>query len=79
VPRALCVELARVTDNRPMQWRMVRSIGTAAGLDDAAADAAIAYAIDREWLIGEGQPAHSICLIEGGRTVTSERRPRTRR
>jgi hypothetical protein len=63
------VELARVTGSRPQQWRMVRSIVTAGALDDPAADAAIAYAIGREWLIGEGQPTHSICLTEVGRRL----------
>jgi hypothetical protein len=48
--RALCVELARVAGNRPMQYRSVRPIGIAAGLDDAAADAAIAYAVEKGWL-----------------------------
>ena len=48
--RALCVELARVTGNRPMQYRMVRPIVIAAGLDDADADAAIAYAVEKGWL-----------------------------
>jgi hypothetical protein len=54
--RALRVELARVTDNRPMQYRMVSPIAQAAGLDDATADVAIAYAVERGWLLGEGDP-----------------------
>jgi hypothetical protein len=49
--RALCVELARVTAGRPLQWRMARLITTAAGLDDAAAYTAIAHAIRKGWLI----------------------------
>ena len=49
--RALCVELARVTAGRPLQWRMARLIVTAAGLDDAAAYTAIAHAIRKGWLI----------------------------
>jgi hypothetical protein len=51
---SLCVELARVTGNRPMQYRMVRPIVIAAGLDDAAADAAIAYAVEKGWLTRRG-------------------------
>jgi hypothetical protein len=39
--------LARMTDSRPMQYRMVRPIVIAAGLNDAAADVAIAYAVER--------------------------------
>jgi hypothetical protein len=69
--RALCVELARVTGNRPMQYRMVQPIVIAAGLDDAAADAAIAYAVEKGWLTTDvsedesGAPP-SICLTNDG-------------
>ena len=52
----------------------------AAGLDDAAADAAIAYAVEKGWLTTDlaedaPGPAHSICLTDDGRTlaVTSKR------
>ena len=65
--RALCVELARVTANRPLQWRMVRMIGPAIGQDEAAVDAAIAYAVEQGWLLAAGNPAHSICLSDAGR------------
>ena len=74
--RALCVELARVTGNRPMQYRMVRPTVIAAGMDDAAADAAIAYAVEKGWLttdVAEDAPgpAHSICLTDDGRTLAA--------
>src|SRR5260370_21250761 len=65
--RALCVELARVTDGRPLQWRMVRLIGPAVGQDEAAVDAAIAYAVEQDWLIAEGNPPHSMCLTDAVR------------
>jgi hypothetical protein len=65
--RALCVELVRVTGGRPMQWHMVAPIVIAAALDDA--DAAIAYAIGQGWLIGEGNPPHSVCLTDDGRAL----------
>ena len=65
--RALCVELAHVTGNRPLQWRMVRKIGPAIGQDEAAVDAAIAYAVEHGWLLAAGNPAHSICLSNAGR------------
>jgi hypothetical protein len=65
--RALCVELARVTANRPLQWRMVRMIGPAIGQDEAAVDAAIAYAVEQGCLLAAGNPAHSICLPDTGR------------
>src|SRR5260370_31429843 len=64
--RALCVELARVTDGRPMQWRMVRLIGPAVGQDEASFDAAIAYAVRRGWLIAAGHPPHKLCLPAAG-------------
>jgi hypothetical protein len=46
--RALCAELARVTDGRPMQWRMVAPIAKAVGVDDAAAYAAVSHAIQQD-------------------------------
>jgi hypothetical protein len=64
---ALCIELARATGSKPLQWRMVRLIGPAVGQDEAAVDSAIAYAVERDWLIAAGSPAHSICLTETGR------------
>ena len=74
--RAVCVELARATGNRPMQYRMVRPIVMAAGLDDAAADAAIAYAVDKGWLvtdIAEEGPPLGICLTDAGRRLVAGR------
>jgi hypothetical protein len=62
--RALGVELARVTAGRPMQWRMAQTIGEAIGIDEAAADVAI---VQRDWLIADGNPPHSICLTDAGR------------
>jgi hypothetical protein len=72
--RALCVELARVTGDRPMQYRMVRPIVIAAGLDDPAADAAIAHAVEKGWLTtdvseDESGPTPSICLTDDGRAL----------
>jgi hypothetical protein len=74
--RAVCIELARATGNRPMQYRMVRPIILAAGLDDAAADATIAYAVDKGWLvtdIAEEGPPHGICLTDAGRRLVAGR------
>ena len=69
--RALCVEQARVTGGKVMQWRTVEPIATGAGLDDAAASQAIAYAVERDWLLTEGKPPHSICLTDGGRVMAA--------
>jgi hypothetical protein len=45
---------------------MVRLIVPAVGQDEAAVDAAIAYAVEQDWLIAAGNPAHSICLTDAG-------------
>jgi hypothetical protein len=49
---------------------MMRLIGPAVGQDEAAVDAAIAYAVERDWLIAAGSPPHSICLTDAGRVWT---------
>ena len=61
---------------RSMQWRTVAPIAQAAGLDDAAADAAIALAVGLDWLLTEGQPPHSICLSDGGRVMVAKQKRR---
>jgi hypothetical protein len=45
---------------------MVRLNGPAVGQDVATVDAAIAYAVERDWLIAAGNPPHSICLTDAG-------------
>jgi hypothetical protein len=56
--RALCVELARVTGYRPMQYRMVRLIARSVALDYKTADAAIAYSVEKGRLFGKDKPPH---------------------
>jgi hypothetical protein len=68
--RALCVELARVTGARPMQYRMVAPIAQSIGLDAAAADAAVALAIEQKWLVRSGERPHTIRLTDEGRHLT---------
>ena len=49
----------------------------AAGLDDEAADAAIAYALEQGRLItdvAEDEPPHSLCFTDDGRVETSRAR-----
>ena len=72
---ALCGALARMTNGRLMQYRMARPVAIAAAVDNAAADAAIAYAIQKGWLIGDGEPPHSVCLTHDGciRSAASRR------
>jgi hypothetical protein len=66
-----------VTDGRPIQWRMAQTIEKAAGLDEATADVAIVYAVERDLLIAEGNRQHSIGLTDAGRlTAAALRRER---
>jgi hypothetical protein len=55
-----------------MEYRMVRLIARLVTIDYETADAAIAYAIQKGWLIGEGEPPQSICLTEGGRVMVAK-------
>jgi len=59
-----------------MQRRMVRLIARSVAFDYKTADAAIAYAIQKGWLIGEGEPPHSVSLTDARRSLpaTSRRR-----
>ena len=43
-------------------------------LDYETADAAIVYAIQKGWLIGEGEPPHSVCLTDEGRILSATSR-----
>jgi hypothetical protein len=52
---------------------MVRLIGPAVGQDEATADMAIAYAVERDWLVVAGSPPHSICLTDDGRVLVDRR------
>jgi hypothetical protein len=68
------VRRAGARDWQPMQYRMVQPIVIAAGLDDAAADAAITYAVKNGWLTtdiseDESGPTPSICLTDDGRAL----------
>jgi hypothetical protein len=55
---------------------MVRLMARVLALDSETADAAITYAIQKGWLIGQGEPPHSICLTDEGRKRKAARRPR---
>jgi hypothetical protein len=64
--RAVCAGLAK-TESEPMQWRKVRLMARSVAFDHETADAAICYAIKKGWLIGVGEPPHSVCLTDDGR------------
>ena len=69
--RAICAGLVRVTEPKPMPWRVVRLTARSVARDHETADAAIAYAIQKGWLIGEGEPPQSICLTDEGRILSA--------
>jgi|HubBroStandDraft_6_1064221.scaffolds.fasta_scaffold34880_6 hypothetical protein len=69
--RAVCTGLARVNRSEPMQWRMARLIARSVAFDYKTADAAISYAIQKGWLIGEGVPPHNVCLTDAGRDLSA--------
>jgi hypothetical protein len=52
-----------------MQWWKARLMARSVAFDYKTADAAIAYAIQKGWLIGVGEPPHSVCLTEAGRAM----------
>jgi hypothetical protein len=49
---------------------MVAPIAQSIGLDAAAADAAVALAIEQKWLFRSGELPHSIRLTDEGRHLT---------
>jgi hypothetical protein len=50
-----------------MQCRLVAPIAQSIGLDAAAADAAVALAIEQKWLVRSGERPHTIRLTDEGR------------
>jgi hypothetical protein len=65
--RRLVAELARVTGNRPMQYRMLSAIAAVLKFTDEQALAAAAQAEQQGWLLVED--GHSLCLTEAGRQL----------
>ena len=60
-----------MTESKPMPGRMVRLIARSVAFDCETADAAIGYAIKKGWLIGVGEPPHSVCLTDDGRELSA--------
>ena len=50
-----------------MQWAKARLVARSVAFDHGTADAAIVYAIQKGWLIGVGEPPHSVRLTDEGR------------
>jgi hypothetical protein len=67
--RSLCVELARVTADTPMEYQMVRLIARLVAIDYETADAAIARAVGQGWVIVEA--GRSICLTDAARRLVN--------
>jgi hypothetical protein len=63
-----CATLAEDTAGRPMQYRMIAPIMVRARIrDERDQRAAVAYAVEQEWLEVEG--GHSAMLTESGRQL----------
>jgi hypothetical protein len=76
--RSLCRGLCRGTSGRLPCWILLDSVLTALAIPRTEPiDTAIAYAISRNWLKADGQPAHSVTMTAPGMAVF--RRARRRR
>jgi len=62
VARDVQAAVERQARGRPVHWVMVQDLAARLGLEDKVLDAAVARAIEKGWLIGEGEPPHSVCL-----------------
>jgi hypothetical protein len=60
-----------VTDGRPMRWVALQQVARRLQIHRSSAAAAVRVAVDGGWLIGEGNPPHSICLTVDGRTLSA--------
>jgi hypothetical protein len=65
--RLLRDDVRAITRGRPMRWVMLHELGLRhPDVGEASLDAAIALAIDKGWMVGEGAPPHSVCLKDDG-------------
>lgn len=68
--RKLRDDVFKVTAGRPMRWVMVGELGLRH--PDTALptlDAALALAIEKGWMTGEGSPVHIVMLTDEGRRL----------
>lgn len=69
--RKLRDDVYAITRGVPMRWVSVRELGLRhPELTEEAVDQAVAVAIAKGWMLGEGPappPPHSVCLAEAGR------------
>lgn len=53
-----------------MRWVSVHELGLRhPDLSEESLDHAVALAIAKEWMLGEGRPPHSVCLTDAGRNT----------
>ena len=64
--RALRADVDAITRREPMRWVMVRELSLRhPDASEATIEQALALAIDKGRLAGEGTPPHSVCLASG--------------
>jgi hypothetical protein len=59
---AALAAMERNAGGRQMQWMTVNDLARLLGVDAEVAVTAIGEAVERRWLIGVGDPLHSVCL-----------------
>jgi hypothetical protein len=66
--RKLRDEVRAITRSVPMRWVSAHELGLRhPDLTEDAVDQAVAVAIAKGWMLGEGKPPHSVCLTDAGR------------
>jgi hypothetical protein len=55
-------DVLRVTRGRPMHWVAVHEIAQRLGLKNDVIETAVHLAIAKGWLVGDGEPPHSVRL-----------------
>jgi hypothetical protein len=55
-------DVVRVTRRRPKQWVVVHEVAHRLGIADEVAADAVKSAVDKGWLVADGNPPHSVRL-----------------
>jgi Mn-dependent DtxR family transcriptional regulator len=69
--RRIVAEVEQVTDGRPMRWVALQQVARRLKVHRSSAATAVRVAVDGGWLIGEGEPPHSVCLTDAGRAMAA--------
>jgi hypothetical protein len=75
--RRIVAEVEQVTDGRPMRWVALQQVARRLQIRRTFVTEAVRVAVNSGWLIGEGEPPHSVCLTDQGRAmaaIVSERK-----